>query len=72
MEGSPHKNHADHIAGKGMNSIESLQFGTQIYSYASRNENNRVHRQQWRKNEKTRENTGMAADESQKQKLSDR
>ena len=38
MEGSQNKNHEDHIAGRGVNSLshysESLQFGAQMYSYA--------------------------------------
>ena len=42
MEGSLHKNHEDHIAGKGMNSIESLQFFVhKISSHAAGNENTR-------------------------------
>ena len=41
MEGSPHKNHEDRIAGQGIQFIEPLQFGAQIYSDASSNENTR-------------------------------
>ena len=70
MEGSPHKNHEDHIAGKGMN--ESLQFGAQIHSHATSYKQYQMRKQQWRKNGKTGENRGMAADESQKQERGDR
>ena len=38
MEGSQSKNHEDHIAGKGMKSLQSC---AQIYSSASSNENTR-------------------------------
>ena len=41
MEGSRHKNHEDHIAGKGMVSLSHYNFGAQIYSYASSEENTR-------------------------------
>ena len=41
MEPSLPKNHEDHIAGKGHNSIDTLQFGTQIYSDASNDEHSR-------------------------------
>ena len=39
MEGSLHKNHEDHTAGKRNDFIESLQSRAQIYSYAPRDEN---------------------------------
>ena len=65
MEGSHHE---DHIAGKGVKFIESFQSCTQIYSCASSNETTRCDKLQWTKNVKTREETGMAADASQKQK----
>ena len=38
MEGIAPKIHDDHIAGEGKQSTASLQFGTQIYSYAPSNE----------------------------------
>ena len=67
LEGTLHKYLEDHVAGKGMNSMSHNSF-VQIYSYASSNENTRCKGQQLGNNGQTRENTGMAADESQKQK----
>ena len=55
MEGSLHKNHEDHVAGKGIEFIESLQSCAQFYSYASSNEDTRCKKQQWIKSRKTRE-----------------
>ena len=52
--------------------IESLQFGAQIYSYASSNESSRCKGSSGERMGKTRENTGMAAAESQRQKWGDR
>ena len=56
-EGDPHRYHEDHIAGKGSNSL------------GSGNENNRCRGSSGKIMGKTREITGMAADESQKQKM---
>ena len=39
MEGSQNKNHADHIAEKGMTSLGPYNLVHKIYSYASSNEN---------------------------------
>ena len=52
--------------------MKSLQFGAQVYSYASSNENTRCESSSGWRIGKTRENTGMAADESQQQKWGDR
>ena len=41
MEDSLPNHHEDHIAGKGDNSLQALQFGSQIYSYASSHEDSR-------------------------------
>ena len=41
--------HEDHIAGKGDNSLQHCQFGTQIYSYAP-SQKNLQQRQQWIRN----------------------
>ena len=48
------KDHEDHIAGKEYNPIRSLQFGSQIYSYAKSNENTRCKGSsgKWKKHEK--------------------
>ena len=51
---------------------ESLQFGPQIYFYASSNENIRCKGSSGESRGKTRENTSMAADEGQKQEWGDR
>ena len=72
MEGAHHKNDEDHIAGKGMKFIESLQSSAQTCSYASSNENTRCKGSSGKRIGKTRENTGMAADEGQKQKWGER
>ena len=73
MEGTPRRYHEDHIAEKGMNSIhDSLQSRSQIYSCASSNENTRCKGSSGDRMGKTWEITGMAADESQKQKWSAR
>ena len=39
MEGSPHKKHEDHIAGKWMNSLSHYNLVHKFYSYASSYEN---------------------------------
>ena len=39
LESSLPKEHEDHIAGKGYNSMTHYNFGAQIYSYASSDEN---------------------------------
>ena len=39
MEGIEPRFHEDHFAGKGDNSLHHYNFGTQIYSYASSDEN---------------------------------
>ena len=59
MEGSPHKNHEDHIYRKRDEFIESIQFGAQIHSYSFKKMKIPDERQQWAKNGKTRENTSM-------------
>ena len=72
MEGSQSKNHEDHIAGRGINSLSHEKSGTQIYSHASSHENSRCKSTGGEIIRKTGENSGMAADESQKQERSDR
>ena len=67
MEGSLHKYHEDHIAGKGMNSLSHYnlvrKFIPMPQALRIPDANAAVETKG-----KTRENTGMAADESQKQK----
>ena len=67
MEGCPHKNHEHHIAVKGIKSL-SRYIPVHNFSYASSTENTRRKSSSGEGNGKTREITGMAADESQKQK----
>ena len=63
MEGSPHKNHEDHIAGKGMNSSSNCNLVHKFIPMPQAMKvSTQMQRQQWRNNGKTRENTGMAAD----------
>ena len=61
LEGTLHKDHQDHIAGKDENFLCLKHFKIPDAKAAVDKE--------W---EKTRENTGMAADESQKQRGGDR
>ena len=67
MGNSEPPNHEDHIAGKGENSlIAALQFGSQIYSYASSYENSGSNSSGLQGMGKTGENFGVELDESQK------
>ena len=71
MEGSPHKNHEDHTAGKD----ELLSHHNLVRKFilnAQSNENTRCESSIGQRIGKTRENTGMAADESQEHKRGDR
>ena len=34
LEGTLHQDHEDHLAGKGINSLNHYNFGAQVYSYA--------------------------------------
>ena len=51
MEGSPHKNHEDHIAGKGMNSLSHYNM-VQKFIPMPQAIKYQVRRQQWTKNGK--------------------
>ena len=57
----------DHIAGKGGQFTATLQFGTQIYSYASSNEDTSAKAAVGLRMGKTWENSGVESDKSQKQ-----
>ena len=59
MEGIAPKIHDDHIAGKGEQSTASLQFGTQIYSYAPSNEDTCSQSSSGQRMGKTWENYGV-------------
>ena len=60
----------DHIAGKGMNSLSHYNLVRKFIHYVPQsNENTRCKSSSGEIMEKTRENTGMAADESQKHKM---
>ena len=52
MEGSPQKNHEDHIAGKGMNSLSHYNLARKFIPVPQANEKYQMQRQQWRKNGK--------------------
>ena len=52
--------------------VGTLQYGTQVYSNASSNEDSRSKSSGGQGMGKTREHSGLAADESQKQKTGDR
>ena len=67
LEGSPHKDHEDHIAGKGINSLSHYNL---VHKFIPMRQAMQIPEAQGavRKN---RENTGMAADESQKQTRGD-
>ena len=63
MGNSTPSNHEDHIAGKGEN---SLQFGSQVYSYASSYEDSGSESSGGQGMGKIGENFGVELDESQK------
>ena len=72
MEGTLHKNHEDHIAGKGMNSLSHCNLVHNFISVPQAliiQDAKTAVDKEWEKLDK---NTGMAADESQKQKRGDR
>ena len=59
LEGVPHRYHEDHISAKGINSLSH---------YNSSIENSGCKGGSGKRKGKTGENTGMAADESQKKR----
>ena len=73
MEGSPHKNHEDHLAGKGMNSLSRCNIVQKIlpgaYMVALSNENTRCKGSSGERMWKTRENNGTAADGKSETKM---
>ena len=71
MEGSLHKYHEDHIAGKGMN---SLSYYNLVHKFIPMHQAMRIPdaKAAVDKELENSKNTGMAADESQKQKRGDR
>ena len=66
MGNSVPNHHEDHIAGKGDNSLQALQFGSQMYSYASSYENSCSESSRGQGMGKNGENFGVEPDESQK------
>ena len=58
--------HEDHIAGKGNNSFTALQFGSQIYSYASSLKNSSSKNSSGQGMGKIGKNFGVEPDKSQK------
>ena len=71
MEGSQNKNHEDHIAGRGMNSLSQYNLVHKL-SYASSHENTRCKGSSGERMGTARKNTRMTADECQKQKCGER
>ena len=63
---TPH-HHEDHIAGKGENSLQHYQLGSQIYSHASSYENSGIKCSGGQGMGEIGENFGVEPDESQKQ-----
>ena len=73
LEGPGHQPHQDHITAKGTNSItHCTQSCSQIHFDASSNENSECTAAVVKEWAKLLKNSGMAADESQKQETSDR
>ena len=73
MEGASRGYHGDRMTGKGMNSLSPYNLSSaQIYSNASSNENTSSKGSSGQGMVNSRENTSMAADESQKQERADR
>ena len=66
MGNSLPNHHEDHIAGKGDNSLQHLQFGSQIYSYALSYENSCSKSSGGQGMVKMGEHFGVEPDESQK------
>ena len=66
-----HEDHEDHIAGTRINSLNHYN---PVHTFILMPEamKYQMQKQQWAKNDETRENTGLAADASQKQKRGDR
>ena len=64
--------HEDHVAGKRTQFITALEFGSQIYSYASSHEESRSKGSSGEGMGKIGENFGVEPDESQKQERGDR
>ena len=72
MEGILHKGHEDHIAGRGINSLSHYNLVHKFIPMPQAMKNPDAKAAVDNELGKTRENTGMAADESQKQKRGDR
>ena len=70
LEETQHKNHEDHIAGKGINLFNHYNLVHKSFSMPQ--EKNRCESRSGQRLGKTRENSSVAADESQKQKKGDR
>ena len=58
LEGAPHKDHQDHIARKGIISLNHCNLVHKFYSYASSNENTGCESSSGQRMRKTQENTG--------------
>ena len=72
LEGTLQKDHEDHIAGKRINSLKHYDLVHKLNPMPKSNENTRCESSSGQRMGKTRANTGMPADGSQKQKRGDR
>ena len=72
MEGSQNKNHEDHIAGRGMNSLSHYNLVHKFIPMPQALKNTRCEGCSGERMGKIGKDTGMAADKSQKRKRGDR
>ena len=72
LEGVPQRNHEDHITAKGLNSLSYYNLIHKFIPMPQALKNTVCKGSGGKRMGKTGENTGMAADESQKQKRCDR
>ena len=68
MEPSVPKNHEDHIAGKGHNSMTHKKLGTQVHSDAASDENPGCKSSSGQGMEEARDDPGMEFGQSKEQK----
>ena len=66
LEGAGHKPHQDHITAKGTNSITHYSLVHKFIPMPQALKKFQMQRQQWIKNGKNEENSGVEPDESQK------
>ena len=72
LEGTLHKDHEDHIVGTGINSLNHFNLVHKFIPMPTAMNTPDARKNSGQRVGKTRENIGMTADESQKQKRGDR